>query len=292
MIDLPDADTWEEQFHGEGYVILRRFLNPTISVRVQGAVEEVVEEHVLELLSDGTISNPCREEPFTVRLMKVLAQCPGIGPKTYRVDLHKAGMFSLFFHPPLLDLVEKLIGPEIRIYPNYSVRPKLPDDKATLVLWHQDAGYTAVFQEESGANMPEAADVNILRMVNVWSPLVPARVKNGCMQFIPRSHKFGLVPHSSKNEFYLEIESDYLQPHLAEAVDIEVDPGDVVLFSNLLYHRGLPNNSAGIRWSCDWRYQDANQSTARKEHGHIARSRNHPDSAVKNAEEWASLSFG
>jgi ectoine hydroxylase-related dioxygenase (phytanoyl-CoA dioxygenase family) len=200
-------------------------------------------------------------------------------------------MYCLFFHPPLLDLVEELLGPEIRLYPNYSVRPKMPDDEATLVLWHQDAGYTASGKHESDDSALDA-DMNALRMVNVWSPLVPARVENGCMQFVPRTHKLGLVPHHAKNRYYLEIEADTLQPRLPDAVSIEVDPGDIVIFSNLLFHCGLPNTSKDIRWSCDWRYQDATQSTARKEHGHIARSRSHPESAVKTAKEWASLSFG
>jgi ectoine hydroxylase-related dioxygenase (phytanoyl-CoA dioxygenase family) len=111
------------------------------------------------------------------------------------------------------------------------------------------------------------------------------------MQFIPGTHTLGIVPHARKNRFYLEIAPEYLDPYLPQAVDVPLDPGDVVLFSNLLYHRGLPNASKEIRWSCDWRYQDATQPTLRKERGHIARSKRDPDSAVRDAAHWASLSF-
>jgi ectoine hydroxylase-related dioxygenase (phytanoyl-CoA dioxygenase family) len=127
-------------------------------------------------------------------------------------------------------------------------------------------------------------------MVNVWTPLVPARAANGCMQFVPGTHKLGAVPHESR-EYYLEIAHESLDPHVKSAVDVELDPGDVVLFQNLLFHRGQPNHSSEIRWSFDWRYQDAIQSTLRKEEGHIARSSSNPDIAVKNADEWASLTF-
>lgn len=58
------------------------------------------------------------------------------------------------------------------------------------------------------------------------------------------------------------------------------------------FHRGLPNYSSKIRWSVDWRYQDATQPTLRKENGHIARSRREPTQAVQNADHWASLYFG
>jgi ectoine hydroxylase-related dioxygenase (phytanoyl-CoA dioxygenase family) len=130
----------------------------------------------------------------------------------------------------------------------------------------------------------------MLRMVNVWTPLVPARVENGCMQFIPGTHKLGAVPHEQR-EHYLEIKREHLEPRLSQAVSIEMDPGDIVLFHNMLFHQGLPNRSKTIRWSLDWRYQDATQPTLRKENGHIARSQKHPERAVKSAEEWGGLTF-
>ena len=33
-----------------------------------------------------------------------------------------------------------------------------------------------------------------------------------------------------------------------------MEPGDVLLFGNLLWHRSLPNRSDGIRWSLDARF--------------------------------------
>ena len=127
-------------------------------------------------------------------------------------------------------------------------------------------------------------------MVNVWAPLVPAREENGCMQFVPGTHRLGVVPHEQRKH-YLEIREDHLQPRLGDAVSIELDPGDVVLFHNLLFHSGLPNRSDQVRWSLDWRYQDATQPTMRSHHGHLARSRRQPGAVVGSAEEWAGLTF-
>lgn len=112
--------------------------------------------------------------------------------------------------------MEKLLGPEIRLYPNYTVRPKLPEHAGTQVLWHQDAGYTA---GNKHGNDPDAGSMTVeqLRMVNAWGP----------------------VSHMTK-EYYLEIVEQELKPRLNDAVDIAVDPGDVVLFSNLLFHMGQP----------------------------------------------------
>ena len=91
------------------------------------------------------------------------------------------------------------------------------------------------------------------------------------MQFVPGTHKLGVVPHEQQRH-YLEIAPDHLKPRLGEAASIEVDPGDVVLFHNLLFHCGMPNNSREVRWSMDWRYQDATQPTMRPQEGHCTRS--------------------
>lgn len=60
---------------------------------------------------------------------------------------------------------------------------------------------------------------------------------------------------------------------------------------NLLFHQGLPNRADTIRWSLDWRYQDATQPTLRAEAGHLARSHAYPDQVVRDAADWAERTF-
>jgi ectoine hydroxylase-related dioxygenase (phytanoyl-CoA dioxygenase family) len=73
------------------------------------------------------------------------------------------------------------------------------------------------------------------------------------------------------------------------AVDIECEPGDVVLFSNILVHCGGQNSTKKIRWSLDWRFQDASKPTLRAENGHIIYSRDDQSSVVKDDETWSSF---
>ena len=277
-----------DQLNDQGFVILRKFLDRNVISAVRGALEKWVDTQARELMDAGRTDDPFDHEPFETRLAKLYESCLDHAPHSLRRQLHWPGMFGLFFHPGTLDLVESILGPEIRLYPNYTVRPKLPDHVATQVLWHQDAGYTA--DGEYGHDPAVDIDVDELRMVNVWAPLVPARRQNGCMQFVPGTHKIGLATHE-RRQYYLEILADDLAPHLERAVDVECDPGDVVVFSNLLFHRGLPNKSCEVRWSCDWRYQDARQSTLRSERGHLARSSAHPEEVVESAAAWAARDF-
>lgn len=244
--------------------------------------------HAGRLLESGAITDPRLDAPFETRLWLLYRQCMDRAPDSFRAELHLPGMFGLFFCPVVLDLAEAILGPEVRLYPNYTVRPKLPQHAAIEVLWHQDAGYTA----GTGAGMEPSDDLTAadLRMVNVWSPLVPARPENGCMQFIPKTHRLGVVDHVQRTH-YLEIMEDEIKPRLDEAVDVICDPGDVVLFSNLLFHRGQPNVSETVRWSADWRYQDATQPSLRVCKGHLARSAQQPDRVVKTKEAWRDLVF-
>ncbi len=285
-----DLDAAERDFDQRGYAILKGLLSPAVIDAVRVDLERWVDAQAQSLLADGVIDDVLVGESFERRLVRLFSGHMEHAPKSLRRELHWEGMYALFFHADVLDVAERLLGvAEIRLYPNYTVRPKFPQDPATEVLWHQDAGYTASGQH----GRDEAAtdqNVETLRMVNVWAPLVPARRANGCMQFVPGTHRAGLATHE-RREHYLEISDAEISAHQAHAIDIECDPGDVVIFSNMLYHRGLPNGSDRIRWSCDWRYQDAGQSTMRSERGHMARSRLAPQSVVSSSAQWASLSF-
>ena len=205
----------KEQFDGGGYVILNDFLDSAIVEKARNELERLVDHQAQRLLTSGKINDPLSTEPFETRLARLFEHFPEDAPTLFRPELHLPGLFYLFFHPGLIDVVEGFRGPEIRLYPNYTVRPKLPDHEPSRVLWHQDGGYTKGQVEE-------------LRMVNVWTPLVPARVENGCMQFVPGTQRLGIVPHE-RMKHYLEINETYLAPRLSEAVSIELDPGDIVI---------------------------------------------------------------
>lgn len=273
------------EFEEQGYLILRQVIPQDALAGARAEIDKLVDDEAAKLLQKGLITDPLKDEPFETRLLRLYENCLDEAPNQFREELHLAGLFPIFFNEKALNVAEQFLGPEVRLYPNYTIRPKLPDHAASLVLWHQDGGYTAI-------NSPEAQgqQVGQLRMINVWSPLVPARRQNGCMQFVPGTHKLGVVPHETR-EFYLEIADEYLKPREASAIDVELDPGDIVLFHNLLFHRGLPNLSQSVRWSFDWRYQDATQETMRSDVGHIARSRANSEQAIKSPAQWASEVF-
>ncbi len=80
------------------------------------------------------------------------------------------------------------------------------------------------------------------------------------MQVIPGTHKLGVAKHVTVPPYnYLHIDFDLINPMIdgGQVVDIELNPGDVLIFQNLLFHQGQENKSGQLRWSADFRYQDA-----------------------------------
>ena len=60
--------------------------------------------------------------------------------------------------------------------------------------------------------------------------------------------------------WYIEMDEDVIEDTFKcklgeDSVECEVPLGGVLLFSNALVHRSFPNNSDGIRWSMDLRWQ-------------------------------------
>ena len=85
---------------------------------------------------------------------------------------------SLVSHPAILDAVEDLIGPNILVYTStwFIKEP----ESAAIAAWHQDATYFGL--------RPYVH-------VTAWLALTDATAENGCMEFLPASHRGGQRPH-------------------------------------------------------------------------------------------------
>jgi len=189
--------------------------------------------------------------------------------------------FNMMRHPRLLDLVEDLIGPEITSNPIQHVRIKPPatdmkdgEHRAhiTKTLWHQDRGVT---QEV-------ADDTN---MITVWIAVNDATIENGCLQVLEGSHsREDLLPHCPLPQ--IGIPDEFIDAK--DVRPLPVDAGGVVIFHPMCAHNSLENNTDGIRWSFDLRYNKTGQPTGRAQFPEwIARSRQNPETELRDPQEWA-----
>jgi hypothetical protein len=199
-----------------------------------------------------------------------------LGPATFR----------LLTSPRLLDAIEQVVGPEILSNPIQHVRIKPPehllpaDFRNSLVTqtdWHQDQGVA----------LPE---IDATEMLTVWLPITDATVENGCLCVVPGSHHGGLVTHcpgrgEARKALHIPDEirgTDYLP--------VPVRRGGALFIHRQTMHASLRNQSDGVRWSFDLRYQPIGQPTGRPWFpSFVARSRQNPASAVTDPAAWADL---
>jgi len=141
---------------------------------------------------------------------------------------------EIVHHPAVLDAVEDLIGPDIRLF-HLSVWPKNAHDPA-YVGWHQDATYFGL--------QPEV-------QVTAWVALTDASIEAGCMEVIPGSHKLGQLHHAedatAQNNLLSRGQTITAEFDRGTTAFMPVRAGQFSLHHTLLVHNSRPNNSADRR---------------------------------------------
>jgi len=262
----------KQNFERDGYAIVRGVVGAEVRLAVQAELEALVEEAAVAAHGAARAEHAV-DDPFETRMLSLFADSLHLAPESFRPELHRPGCFGLFFHPTIVDIVAHIIGSdEIRLYPNYTSRPKVPTRHDDEVLWHQDAGYTVSTDfsgsggttaattgarglQEGGVSVEEV-DAMAASMVNCWTALVPVGRREGCMQFSRGSHHLGLLHHSkpAPGDTWLRIPEEVLASHCSagseRVVDVVVEPGDIVLFHQYMLHGSeLPNLSGRLRWA-------------------------------------------
>ncbi len=136
---------------------------------------------------------------------------------------------EIVHHPAVLDAVEDLIGPDIRLF-HLSVWPKHAHDPA-FVSWHQDATY---FGLEPAVQ------------VTAWVALTDAPVEAGCMEVVPGSHRQGQLHHGQSDSPYNLLSRGQTvsgEFNRGGTVFMPVRAGQMSLHDTHLIHRSGPNNS-------------------------------------------------
>ena len=144
----------------------------------------------------------------------------------------------------LLDMVECLIGPDIRVIHYQGLyKPALTGGE---VGWHQDNYYFEVAGN---------------RTVSVWMALDDVTIENGCMWYLPGAHHT-LLPHeqlwdtSVKKGFYYAI-ADF---EGNGAVPAQVKKGGFAIHHCLMPHRSLKNRTPQPRRGLAMHFMDAKVS--------------------------------
>jgi phytanoyl-CoA hydroxylase len=227
----------------EGYLILENIIGDKYLSAVIDELNSEIDKRAGQLHSDGELSDLYENEGFETRLAKISSETSKLAVSIWNGILHGPAIYNLITAPPMLDVMEAIIGPEIIASSVYRLRPKIPNFGYGEVPWHQDSAYFEPFCDDH-------------LILTVWIPLVDANEDNGCLHVIPGSHKSKVVEHQSHTSGkYLEIKEELLPEN--KWVACPVTKGGVLLLTNKTFHASFRNHTNGVRWSMDLRYQSA-----------------------------------
>jgi ectoine hydroxylase-related dioxygenase (phytanoyl-CoA dioxygenase family) len=135
-------------------------------------------------------------------------------------------------YEPILDMIEQVLGPDLVLWITRILCK--PASTGREVPWHQDGEYWPM---------------RPLATCSVWVAIDAATPENGCMRFVPGSHKrAGLYRHheSKREGLVLNMELDADQFDERDAVDVILEPGQISLHDVRMIH-GSPANKSGKR---------------------------------------------
>jgi chlorinating enzyme len=136
---------------------------------------------------------------------------------------------ELIRHPVVLDAVEDIYGPNLLVWSSSFFIKEAHDP--SYVSWHQDSTYW-------GLSHPD--------VVTAWIALSVSVVENGCMRVMPGTHLKDQLPHKdtfAANNLLTRGQEVQVEVNPAEAVDIELQPGEFSLHHVRLVHGSDPNNA-------------------------------------------------
>ena len=135
--------------------------------------------------------------------------------------------------PVILDMVEQLIGPDICLWNmSFFAKPAL-DGKKTP--WHQDGQYWPI---------------RPLATCTVWIAIDAATPENGCLRYLPGSHKAGrLMAHERKDDPNFTLNQELRPEEFDEsrAEDLILEAGQMALHDVYIAHGSEENRSAHPR---------------------------------------------
>jgi hypothetical protein len=140
----------------------------------------------------------------------------------------------------LTDPVEAVLGAGVQVLQTMALVK--PPEIGSAKDWHQDTPYFAI--------APVAA------CVGIWLALDAATTENGCMQFVPGSHRDGPRPHVQGPTGWRLAEAD-ARVAQAAAVPVPVPAGTAIIFDANTLHFTDINRSQRRRRAIQYHYVSA-----------------------------------
>lgn len=157
-------------------------------------------------------------------------------------------LMSLYAHRAIVERMAQLLGPDLLLWRSQFF-PKYPGMGGTG--WHQATSY---LNETFRTATLTPKNLRKLFQLTAWVAVTDSTVKNGCMRFIPGTHRELLPmeveeydPAKHAGNKHERFGTKVMRPALGEveqrAVNVEMKAGEFIIFSERTMHGALPNST-------------------------------------------------
>ena len=146
----------------------------------------------------------------------------------------RPGFHDLLWHPRFVAAARQLLRGPVRFWHDQLFCK--PARHGGVVAWHQDYSYWTRTQP--------------LAHLTCWIGLDESTRENGCLQYIPGSHRWNLLPITGlagDMDAIREVLSDEQWDRFQRPVAIEMQPGEAAFHHPLLVHGSYANRTDGPR---------------------------------------------
>lgn len=148
----------------------------------------------------------------------------GVFPYRAMMNFRSELLAGFILHPALLEVAVQLLGEDVRFWWDQGIN-KGPG-AGSFIAWHQDNGYQP-------GRMPA--------YLTCWLALDDSSLENGGLQVIPGSHRGGSLTHEMRG---VHAVIDEKRIALDAAIPLDAKAGELVIFSSLLVHQTVGNETA------------------------------------------------
>ncbi|MCC6729344.1 MAG: phytanoyl-CoA dioxygenase family protein [Chthonomonadales bacterium] len=150
--------------------------------------------------------------------------------KMWELTRHDPVFAEYARHPFIVEVVRDLLGPDLKLFADQMLLK--PAFHGSAKPYHQDSPYWPIEPME---------------LVTCWMALDDATLENGCMRFLPGTHRLGPLPHHHLNTSHLVPEGWEEMSARPDEVALELKAGSCSFHHSLVLHETSPNRSAHPR---------------------------------------------
>ena len=174
-------------------------------------------------------------------------------------------LLEMSYHKRILTISRELLGEDMAF--DFDMLISKAPETNTPTPWHQDAAYWI--------NMPDT------RAVSCWMALDHATKDNGCMWYVPGSHKLPLRPHRFAGKEGGALMCDCSEE---EGIPMEIIPGSCIFHHGHTLHYSRGNSTKGNRRAFILNYRPQQMIDLERAQGHDHGRSNASDRKIRNEE--------